>query len=47
MNNNNSIFPHLSGLTLAGKPIRFSKPKRRSPLIARHELKRLIADMVD
>ena len=46
---NQSIFPRLAGLPLAGKAITLppAPRRRRSPTLSRRELRRLIADMVD
>jgi len=41
------IFPRLAALSLAGKAIAPTAPRRRSPTLSRRELKRLIADMID
>lgn len=43
----NTIFPRLSGLALAGKPILVESDKRPLAVLSRRELQRLIADMVD
>ena len=46
--NNNSIFPALPALSLAGKAQTAPAPRpRRRPTLSRSELRRLIADMVD
>jgi hypothetical protein len=47
MNMTYSIFPRLSGLASAGKPIRLPNDKRPAASLPRRELQRLIADMVD
>jgi hypothetical protein len=47
---NNSIYPRLAGLPLAGAAMMTrSGPsaRRRSPTLSRRELRRLIADMID
>jgi hypothetical protein len=48
---NNSIFPRLAGLPLAGEAISLTRSgpsaRRRSPTLSRRELRRLIADMID
>lgn len=44
---NNSIFPALPALSLAGKAQTANPPRRRRPTLSRRELRRLIADMVD
>ena len=45
-NNNNAIFPALPALSLAGKAMTATPPRRR-PTLSRRELRRLIAEMVD
>jgi hypothetical protein len=45
--NNNSIFPALPALSLAGKAQTATPPRRRRPTLSRRELRRIIADMVD
>ena len=45
--NNNSIFPALPALSLAGKAMTANSPRRRRPTLSRRELRRLIAEMVD
>lgn len=45
--NNNSIYPALPALSLAGKAQTATPPRRRRPTLSRRELRRLIADMVD
>lgn len=45
--NNVSIFPALPALSLAGKAMTASSPRRRRPTLSRRELRRLIAEMVD
>jgi hypothetical protein len=47
MFNNNSIFPALPALSLAGKAQTAILPRRRRPTLSRRELRRIIADMVD
>ena len=51
MFNNNSIFPALPALSLAGRAqtarISPARAPRRRPTLSRRELRRLIADMVD
>ena len=47
MINNNSIFPALPALSLAGKAQTAIPSRRRRPTLSRRELRRLIADMVD
>ena len=47
MINNNSIFPALPALSLAGKVQTAILPRRRRPTLSRRELRRIIADMVD
>ena len=44
---NNSIFPALPALSLAGKAMTATPPRRRRPTLSRRELRRLIAEMVD
>ncbi|HET6526831.1 hypothetical protein [Sphingopyxis sp.] len=44
---NNSIFPSLSALPIAGKPMQTRARARRSSTLSRRELRRLIADMID
>ena len=44
---NSNIFPSLSALPLAGKPMQPHTPTRRSSTLSRRELKRLIAHMID
>jgi hypothetical protein len=44
---NSSIFPSLSALPLAGKPMQPRTPTGRSPTLSRRELRRLIAHMID
>jgi hypothetical protein len=44
---NSSIFPSLSALPLAGKPMRPRKRALPAPTLSRRELQRLIADMID
>lgn len=46
-NNNNAIFPALPALSLAGKAMTATPPRRRRPTLSRRELRRLIAEMVD
>lgn len=46
-NSNNSIFPALPALSLAGKAMTATPPRRRRPTLSRRELRRLIAEMVD
>ena len=43
------IYSGLAGLPLAGKPINFSRRVHvnRPPTLSRHELRRLVAEMVD
>ena len=43
---NLSLFPALSGLSLAGKAITLSPARRRSPTLSRRQLRQLIADMI-
>jgi hypothetical protein len=43
----NNIYPGLTGLSQAGRPIRLRPEARRSPTLSRRELRRLIADMID
>lgn len=45
--NNNSIFPALPALSLAGKAQTVNPSRHRRPTLSRRELRRLIADMVD
>jgi len=45
--NNNSIYPALPALSLAGKTMTANPPRRRRPTLSRRELRRIIADMVD
>lgn len=47
MTYSNNIYPRLSGLSLAGKPLRLPAEKRPLAVLPRRELQRLIADMVD
>jgi hypothetical protein len=44
---NNSIFPALPALPMAGKAMTLTPSRRRRPTLSRRELRRLIADMVD
>ncbi|WP_156878164.1 hypothetical protein [Sphingopyxis sp. QXT-31] len=44
---NNSIFPALPALPLAGKAMMVKPTVRRRPTLSRRELRRLIADMID
>ncbi len=44
---NSSILPSLSALPLAGKPVHHLTQARRSATLARRELRRLVADMID
>lgn len=46
-NHNNSIFPALPALSLAGKAMTANPPRHRRPTLSRRELRRIIADMVD
>lgn len=46
---NNPVYRHFAGLSLAGKPADLNRGDRarRSATLSRRELRRLIADMVD
>ncbi|MBB6425425.1 hypothetical protein [Sphingopyxis sp. JAI128] len=46
-NTNTAIFPALPALSLAGKAMTATPPRRRRPTLSRRELQRLIAEMVD